>query len=119
MRVFSLQKKADVLGISSSMLCIIHCLLFPALILAGNFSDYWHRWEVLDYFFILFAALAVYASTRRLKSGFIRSGLWWSLLCFSASVLLHEHYSSALFVSLTASLSLVFFHMASYREKHP
>lgn len=89
------------------------------LIFAGNFSEYRHRWELLDYAFILLAGVAVLFSARRLRSQSIRTGLWVSLLGFSASVLLHEVHIAALYASLFFSLLLIFFHLASYRAKHP
>lgn len=115
MRILSREKGADVLGISSSLLCIIHCLLLPALLLVGNLTDHWHS---IDYLFIFLAGVAVYFSARHLRQSFVRVGLWASWLSFSVAILLHEQYAEALYVSLAASLSLAFFHVLSYREKH-
>ncbi len=100
------------------MLCIIHCLLLPVLVLAGSFSDEAHRWEWLDYGFILLATVAVFYATRRLKSTFLRRGLWLSLLCFGGAIVLHEHHPVALYASVASSLLLALFHLGSYREKH-
>lgn len=116
MRILSRQRGADLLGISSSVLCIVHCLLFPALLVAGNFTAHWHS---VDYMFILVAGVAVFFSARRLVSTFVRIGLWGSWLCFSTAILLHGQYAGALYISLLASLALACFHFVSYREKHP
>lgn len=119
MRTSALRKNADLLGMSSSVLCILHCLLLPLLLLAGSFSDHLHRWALLDYTFILLAGVAVFFSTRPLKSSRLRVGLWLSWLGFSVAILLHAHYAVALYASVFSSLLLAFFHFASYRAKHP
>ena len=118
MRISSWRKNPDLLGIGSSVLCIIHCLLLPVLVLAGSLSGDTHRWAWLDYGFIALATVAVYSSTRRLKSTFLRRGLWLSLLVFSGAILFHEHHPAALYVSVLSSLLLMFFHLSSYRAKH-
>ena len=115
MRILSRQKGADLVGISSSILCIIHCLLFPLLLVAGNFTDHWHS---VDYVFILLAGVAVFFSARRLSNVFIRTGLWIGWVGFSAAILLHGQYAEALYASVLASVLLAFLHIASYREKH-
>ena len=118
MRISSWRKHSDLIGIGSSVLCIIHCLLLPVLVLAGSLSGEAHRWEWLDYSFIVLATVAVYSATRRLRSRFLRRGLWLSLLCFSGAILFHEHHPAALYVSVFSSLLLVIFHIGSYRKKH-
>ena len=99
-------------------MCIVHCLLLPVALLAGNLTDYGHRWESVDYLFILLAGVAVYFSTRYLRSSLLRIGLWLSWVVFSIAILLHDRYPEALYVSIAASLSLALFHILSYREKH-
>ncbi len=118
MRISSWRKNSDLIGIGSSVLCIIHCLLLPILILAGSLSGDTHRWAWLDYLFILLATLAVYYSTRRLMSAFLRRGLWLTLVVFSGAIVFHEHHPAALYISVASSLLLVVFHIGSYREKH-
>lgn len=118
MRISSWRKHTDLVGIVSAVLCIVHCLLLPVLVLAGSLSGEAHRWEWLDYGFIGLATVAVFYATRRLESVFLRRGLWFSLLCFSASIIFHEHHPAALYVSVASSLLLVLFHIGSYRQKH-
>ena len=118
MRTSVLRKNADLLGIGSSVLCIIHCLLLPVMLLAGSFSGHLHRWALLDYVFVVLAGVAVFFSARQLKSNPIRIGLWLSWLGFSVSILLHEQYTEALYASVFSSVLLAFFHLASYRVNH-
>ena len=118
MRISSWRKNSDLIGIGSSVLCIVHCLLLPVLILAGSLAGDTHRWAWLDYLFILLATLAVFYSTRQLKSAWLRRGLWLTLPVFGGAVVLHEHHPAALYISIASSLLLVVFHIGSYREKH-
>ena len=118
MRISSWRKNSDLIGIGSSVLCIVHCLLLPVLILAGSLAGDAHRWAWLDYLFILLATLAVFYSTRRLKSDLLRRGFWLTLLVFSVAIVFHEYHPASLYVSVASSLLLVVFHVSSYREKH-
>ena len=118
MRISSWRKNSDLIGIGSSVLCIIHCLLLPVLILAGSLAGDTHRWAWLDFVFVFLATLAVYYSTRRLKSAWLRRGLWLTLLVFSVAIVFHEHHPASLYVSVASSLLLVALHIGSYREKH-
>ena len=118
MRTPLLQNRADLIGIGGSILCIIHCLVLPILVVTGTLVRGEDHWEALDYFFILVAALAVFFSVRGLAHLLIRRGLWLSWVGFSGAILLHEVYAASLYVSLVFSLLLALFHVASYRHKH-
>ncbi len=133
MRIFSGRSTSDLIGIGSSLLCIVHCLLLPGIIFVGSLSDDAHRWESLDYAFILLSGVAVFLSTRGLptrgtptrgtstKGASQRAlvvGIWLSWVGFSTSILLHEVYALALYSSLLFSCLLVILHLISYRIKH-
>jgi len=82
--------KADYIGIAGSVLCIVHCLLVPALALGSSFSHNHHSSAgllSLDYFFILINAIAVYYATRDHKSLPLRILLWGALSLFSVSLI--------------------------------
>ena len=82
--------KADYIGIAGSVLCIVHCLLVPALALGSSFSHNHHSNAgllSLDYFFILINAIAVYYATRDHKSLPLRILLWGALSLFSVSLI--------------------------------
>jgi hypothetical protein len=62
--------KADYIGILGSVLCIIHCLLMPALAFGSSYASHHEHVGMLslDYFFILINGIAVYYATRNHKS---------------------------------------------------
>ena len=84
---------ADFVGIAGSVLCLIHCLLTPALALGGSLSVHQHGTGGLldlDYFFILFNGIAVFFATRDHKIPALRLFLWVAFALFSFSILLEN-----------------------------
>ena len=82
--------KADYFGIAGSVLCIVHCLLVPALALGSSFAHDHHSNAgllSLDYLFILINGIAVYYATRDHKSLPLKILLWGALLLFAISLI--------------------------------
>jgi hypothetical protein len=82
--------KADYFGIAGSVLCIIHCLMVPALAM-GSMLGHNHHGNAslvsLDYLFILINGIAVFYATRDHKSFLLRLLLWGALSLFSVSLI--------------------------------
>ncbi len=112
-------KWADWLGILSASLCIIHCLILPLVLVAGivNKSSY-PEWEWLDFLFILLAWIGVYGASRHHRASSINRALWANVLVFSFSILLHDYFSWALYVSLASSLFMIVLHALRFRKFH-
>jgi hypothetical protein len=112
-------KNADLIGLTSSFLCIVHCLVFPVLIALSYFSvsmEVFEHWHALDYIFILLSFFAVrYAVSRTAKSA-MKMAFWITFLVFSAALLAHEALPWMLLVSLSASLVLMVLHVINYRS---
>lgn len=104
--------KSDILGISASLLCVLHCLSLPVLASAGNaymYSGFGQR-HGLDYLFILFGFAAVFFSSRKSSNFPIKLGLWLVISIFSLSILLHDSWPGMIYVSTVASLGLIVLH---------
>lgn len=111
------RNKADTLGILSAVLCLIHCLLFPLLILTGFMSDHWADHSAwMDYFFVVLAVFAVVSATRSTTRNDIKFWMWLSATWFSVSVLLHDTYSVAIVSSALSSVALVAVHTINFRQ---
>ena len=85
--------KADYMGMAGSILCLIHCLITPALALGSSLSVHSHAVGGifnLDYLFILVNGIAVYFATREHRIPLLRVFLWGSWLLFSVSLLLEN-----------------------------
>lgn len=87
--------KADYMGIAGSILCLIHCLVTPALALGSSLSVHSHAAGGVfnfDYLFILVNGIAVYFATREHRIPALRLFLWGSWLLFSVSLLLENSH---------------------------
>lgn len=125
--------KADFLGMSASVLCMIHCLALPLFVALGfvvknmdghaghdhhhdhgHFHFHWD-WHLLDYFFIVLALVAVYQASKQAASRAIKLALWMSVSIFSIAILLHDWNQYMLVVSLLASVALFVTHLVNWK----
>lgn len=107
-------KYSDILGIISSILCLIHCMVFPLVFIWYSISSL-DSWHLLDYFFIFFAGVAVFFSSRKNSLASIKVGLWFSYITFTVCLLLHEVFVWGFYISFIASVVLVFLHVLSFK----
>lgn len=106
-------KYADLLGIISSVVCFLHCLLLP-LVWVWMSADSFKSWHLLDYVFIAFAGVAVYFSAKHTVLTLLKIGLWISFIIFAVPLVLHETWANAHYVSLTGSMALVLCHAVNF-----
>lgn len=108
--------KADSLGIISAVLCLIHCLIIPLMILGGMMNGDWGtHTQWMDYLFILLSTVAVFFAVRQMENLLLKRMMWASTLWFTTSILLHDTFSFALYSSMLASLALVVLHSINFR----
>lgn len=76
----------DLLGISAAVLCLIHCLLFPVLMIIpfGFAHDVY-----IDLVFLLIGTAVVYNVTRRISSKSLKIAFWAAIGLIAISILLH------------------------------
>lgn len=100
---------ADYLGILSSLLCLVHCLLTPA-ILSMNFIYLTNssQFEVIEYTFLFLSLMAVFFSSKKYKGYLGKVIIWLTFLIFAASIIFHDIIPVA--VSYIASTGLIFLH---------
>jgi chromate transport protein ChrA len=115
-------QSADILGISASLLCMIHCLALPVMISLGyifKFSDdhdhVHEHWHWMDYFFVFLAIWAVYNAAKNTHSKRIKIALWIAVLFFSIAILLHDINPFMIVISIGASLALVIIHIINWK----
>ncbi|TLV00751.1 MerC domain-containing protein [Dyadobacter luticola] len=113
MKVAHSHNKADYIGILGSVLCIIHCLLMPALAFGSTFaSGHDHTgFRSLDYFFILINGLAVFYATRNHKSLPLGILLWGALTLFSASLIFEGKHNIFSWLGYVGSALLIIGHL--------
>lgn len=104
--------KADYIGVAGSVLCLVHCLITPALALGSSLSiDHHTAGGGLDYLFILVNGLAVFFATREHRSPALRLFLWASFALFSVSLLLEHDFAGFKTLGYVGSGLLILGHL--------
>jgi hypothetical protein len=107
--------KADYIGILGSVLCIVHCLLMPALAFGTTVTSHHHHagFISLDYLFILINGIAVYYATKNHKSVAVRTILCGALTVFSVSLILEAVHPIFTWLGYAGSALLIIGHFAN------
>ncbi len=119
MKTDLLSRKADYIGITGSVLCIIHCLITPVLLMTTTvLQDEKLRvgYLSLDYVFIAVNVLAVYSATRHYASPLVKRSLWGFLALFTISLLLEDTSPAFQYLAYAASAGLVMTHLVNIRQ---
>jgi hypothetical protein len=106
--------RADYIGIAGSILCILHCLIVPALAFSSTLAHSHHvntGLISLDYFFILVNGLAVFYATRDHKSLSLRIFLWGALSLFAVSLIFEHQYQVFTWLGYVGSGLLIIGHL--------
>ena len=119
MKTDLLSRKADYLGITGSVLCLIHCLVTPMLLMTTAVMRDEHLrigFLSLDYVFIGVNIVAVYFATRANVSSAIKWALWGFLALFSVAILLEDVNETFQLLGYVASAGLVMTHVINIRQ---
>lgn len=111
--------KADYVGIAGSVLCLIHCLAMPVVLMGSALTPHDHLsigFLNLDYLFIGVNALAVFFATRHYAQPAIKRALWGFLALFTAGLLLEHTNDFFRYVGYVASAGLVITHLINIRQ---
>jgi hypothetical protein len=106
--------RADYIGIAGSILCILHCLIVPALAFSSTLAHNHHANTgliSLDYFFILVNGLAVFYATRNHKALWLRIFLWGALSLFAVSLIFEHQYQAFTWLGYVGSGLLIIGHV--------
>lgn len=112
-----LRNRADLIGMTGSVLCIIHCLVTPVLVMTSTLlRDETLRtgFLSLDYVFIGVNIIAVWSASRH-TSVPIKVALWGFLALFAAGLLLEDISEWFEYGAYVASVGLVLTHLANIR----
>jgi hypothetical protein len=115
-RTHPMHNRADYLGITGSILCIIHCLITPVLAV-GSTALHGHQELLLggvisfDYIFIAVNGAAVFFATRSHNWPALKAFLWFSFALFTTSLLLEERSTFFQVLSYVGSGLLIIGHI--------
>lgn len=113
-----LRHKADYFGITGSVLCLIHCLVTPVLVMTSTLLSHESLrvgFLSLDYVFIAINIVAVWSAARHTSRAIARS-LWGFLGLFTLGLLLEPTHDAFAYLAYAASLGLVGTHIANIRH---
>lgn len=111
------RRKADWIGITGSVLCIIHCLITPIAVMTSTLLQHDSLrigFLSLDYVFIGINILAVWAASRRTARS-IAIALWGLLVVFALGLFLEELNEAFEYLAYVASAGLVITHLLNIR----
>ncbi len=81
--------KADIIGILSSSICLVHCIATPFLIIYGiGFMTN----PIFKYLFLILSFVSIFKATENVQHTKIAALLWVSFWGFLFSNLFHEEY---------------------------
>ncbi|GAB3969203.1 hypothetical protein GCM10028806_14860 [Spirosoma terrae] len=119
MKTTILSRKADYVGITGSVLCIIHCLITPVLLMSTALLQDEHLrfgYLSLDYIFIGVNIVAVYFATRHYAPPAIKKALWGFLTLFAVAIFLEDVDPVFEHIGYLASAGLVISHLFNIRQ---
>lgn len=120
MKTDNISQKADYMGITGSVLCLLHCLVTPVLLLTSTAlqqsATLRFGFLSLDYVFIGINCVAVYFATRQYAPPAIKRSLWGFLALFSVSLLVEDTAPIFQYIAYVASAGLVISHLMNIRQ---
>lgn len=114
---FSKKLNSDFLGMWTSMLCLIHCLALPMiLVFSGEAMNLLEHLEFLDWIFAVLSLYAAYDSLRKTKSKKLKIAFVVGWIFFITGVFFHEDKILSYSLHL-GSVILIFSHIKNYMAK--
>jgi hypothetical protein len=109
-------KILDAVGISAAVLCLIHCVVFPLLMiipLGISHNPY------IDLAFLIIGAVVVYRVTKNIASSWLKLLFWSSIILISISVLADLIFETHIPLIYVGAAGLITGHIINFRNhKH-
>ena len=120
--------RSDVLGITASGLCAIHCALTPLIFavkpvlqntVSGHGHSHGHWWSLFDVLFLILSLVAVYFSSKHTKNKTIKWVLWVAWAIFSLGLLSEFiEFPNGIWLMYIGSFALIITHFINHRFHH-
>ncbi|MDN3693100.1 MerC domain-containing protein [Chryseobacterium tructae] len=109
-------KILDAVGISAAVLCLIHCIVFPLLLiipLGISHNPY------IDLTFLIIGTLVVYRQTRQVSNNWLQILFWISLGFIAVSILIDLLFEIHLPLIYIGAAGLITAHIINFKNhKH-
>ena len=126
-------KYSDQIGISGSLLCLIHCFITSGVLILSTTASHMHNhshhhghhhhldfWGWIDITMILVSGLAIYGATR--DSSLNTRHMMWLIFSVYAASMISKYFGfeplGLTLVSYLSSFSLIGFHLVNLWRKH-
>ncbi|MDQ1095937.1 MULTISPECIES: MerC domain-containing protein [Chryseobacterium] len=106
-------KILDAVGISAAVLCLIHCIIFPLLMvipLGISHNPY------IDLFFLLTGTVVVLRIIRRIHNKKLKALFWLSLLLIAVSVFIDLIFEIHVPLIYVGAAGLITAHIINFRS---
>jgi hypothetical protein len=109
-------KKADLIGILSSSICLVHCIATPLLVIYGiGFSTN----PIFKYLFLIISFVSIFKATENSTNYKISILLWLSFFGFLFSNFFHEEYHWLDYFEYLFAVLIIFGHVLNIKHcKH-
>lgn len=89
-------KYPNILGVTASGLCLIHCLMTPLFFTIQTSAFGWRKeyllwWQLMDLVFLFLSCIAIFISASRTSKHWMKYSLWSSWIVL-ASIILNEKF---------------------------
>lgn len=101
------------LGIISSSLCIVHCIITPTLLLFGRLI---FQSIYVDLTFIIVSLISVMISSYKSRNKIIKSLLWFFFSLFAISILFESQLELFHIVGIISSIGLMIIHILNIKN---
>lgn len=101
---------SDIVGISSAVLCLIHCMVLP---LVTTLSTSFFSSEAFCYAFLALGLFAVIKTARHTHLTQIKVGLWIGFTILTFAVLTEEIFTWSIVANVIGATILVMSHIAN------
>ncbi|MGN7758588.1 MerC domain-containing protein [Chryseobacterium sp. 22532] len=109
-------KILDAVGISAAVLCLIHCVVFPLLMiipLGISHNPY------IDLAFLIIGAVVIYRVTKNITNSWLKLLFWSSIILISISVLADLIFEIHIPLIYVGAAGLITGHIINFRNhKH-
>lgn len=109
-------KLLDAIGISAAVLCLIHCIVFPLLLiipLGISHNPY------IDLAFLIIGTLVVFRITKQVKNPWLNVLFWGSIVLIAVSVMADFIFEVHLPLIYVGAAGLIAAHLINFKNhKH-
>ncbi len=109
--------QADIIGMGSSLLCLIHCLAMPFIFAGLALMPNMEWWEGLDYVFLAINFCAVYFTTTHTSVPLVKYTLWFGWALLATAIMGESKIEWLEYVGYFASFVLIVGHYINYKSE--